>query len=181
MIAIIGTLTMEFQTIWPLFAKFSLGGNAGTLAALTSVMSLGSVLGGLWVASRQREVEPKTVIGAAFFIGVGVLLTSLVRSWIFILIAVFLTGIGFIMYTTYSQIILQLKSEPHMRGRVMALWSVFLLGTTPIGAPIIGYLSQHTTPRWGLAVGGVAAILASFYGWLKLVNAKTKEINTSYL
>ena len=56
---------------------------------------------------------------------------------------------------------LQLVAEDEMRGRVMALWSIAFIGTTPIGGPIIGYISQHASPRWGLATGGLAALVAT--------------------
>jgi MFS family permease len=59
-----------------------------------------------------------------------------------------------------SNTTLQLATAPEMRGRVMALWAVAFLGTTPIGGPIVGWVGEHAGPRWGLALGGTAAILA---------------------
>ena len=56
---------------------------------------------------------------------------------------------------------LQLTADETMRGRVMALWAVAFLGTTPIGGPIVGYVAQHASPRWGLALGGLAALTAT--------------------
>jgi MFS family permease len=55
-----------------------------------------------------------------------------------------------------------------MRGRVMALWTVAFLGTTPIGAPTIGFIGQHVGPRWALLVGGIAALVAGAYGAIRL-------------
>ena len=61
---------------------------------------------------------------------------------------------------------LQLTSAPHMRGRVMSLWSIAFLGTTPIGGPIIGLIADHTNPRVGLLTGGLSALLAGGLGAL---------------
>jgi MFS family permease len=64
---------------------------------------------------------------------------------------------------------LQLRAAPELRGRVMALWAVAFLGTTPVGGPIIGYIGEHAGPRVGLAVGGSAALVAAVVGWWFLV------------
>jgi MFS family permease len=56
---------------------------------------------------------------------------------------------------------LQLTAAEQMRRRVMALWAVAFIGTTPIGGPIVGYVAQHAGPRWGLALGGLAALVAT--------------------
>jgi MFS family permease len=70
---------------------------------------------------------------------------------------------------------LQLEALPEMRGRVMALWAVAFIGSTPIGGPIIGWIGQHAGPRWGLAVGGGAAAAAAGLGFLALVRARRRE------
>ena len=57
-----------------------------------------------------------------------------------------------------------MESSPEMRGRVMSFWTVAFLGTTPIGGPLVGWISQQYSPRWALAVGGIAAVLAGFIG-----------------
>jgi MFS family permease len=69
-----------------------------------------------------------------------------------------------ILFISLGNSTLQLTSEPEMRGRVMALWSIAFLGTTPIGGPIIGAVADHTNPRVGLTVGGVSAIIAACFG-----------------
>jgi sugar phosphate permease len=69
-----------------------------------------------------------------------------------------------VLFISLGNTTLQLTSKASMRGRVMALWSIAFLGTTPIGGPIIGSIADHTNPRIGLAVGGVAALIAAGFG-----------------
>ena len=61
---------------------------------------------------------------------------------------------------------LQLTAEPRFRGRVMALWAVAFLGSTPLGAPVIGAVSEHLSPRGGLVIGGLACLVAAGLGAL---------------
>ena len=80
-----------------------------------------------------------------------------------IVAAFVMVAVGFfsINFNTLSNSILQVSSMPEMRGRVLSLWSIAFLGTTPIGGPIIGWIGDQYGPRWGLVVGGAAAILAA--------------------
>jgi MFS family permease len=63
---------------------------------------------------------------------------------------------------------LQLATDPQMRGRVMALWSVAFLGSTPIGGPLIGWITADAGARVGLAVGAVSCFVAGGFGWIML-------------
>jgi len=76
------------------------------------------------------------------------------------LVGLVLVGATSITFLALGNTTLQLAAAPEMRGRVMALWAVAFLGSTPVGGPIIGWIGEHAGPRWGLAVGGVAAFLA---------------------
>lgn len=89
-----------------------------------------------------------------------------------------LVGASSINFTSIGNVTLQLESLPEMRGRVMSLWTVAFLGSTPIGGPIIGWIGEHIGPRWGLGVGGLAAVLAAFIGVFTLKQT-TKHISVS--
>jgi MFS family permease len=159
MMAIIGTLAYEFQVILPLFAQFTLRGGAGTYAALTVAMGIGSVIGGLYTASRTRVV-PRMMVSAAFLFGAAILAAAIAPSLAFAMAALVLVGAFSINFLSLGNSTLQLESVPEMRGRVMALWAMAFLGSTPIGGPIIGWIGEHAGPRWGLAIGGLAALTA---------------------
>jgi MFS family permease len=167
MMAIIGTLSYEFQVVLPLFAQFTLGGGAGTYASLTVAMGLGSVVGGLYTASR-RTIVPDMVVRAAFMFGVVILVAAMAPNLAFAMAALVLVGVFSINFLSLGNTTLQLESLPEMRGRVMALWTVAFLGSTPIGGPIIGWIGEYLGPRWGLGVGGVAALAAGTLGFRNL-------------
>ncbi len=175
MMAIIGTLTYEFNIILPLVAQFTFHGNAGTYAALTVAMGLGSIAGGLYTASRKK-IKPGMLVNAAWLFGATMLLAAIAPSFTLALAALMLVGFFSINFTSIGNTTLQLESEPSMRGRVMSLWTMAFLGSTPIGGPIIGFIGEHAGPRWGLVVGGVAALIAAGIGAWQIIKNKKSQI-----
>ena len=163
MMAIIGTFTYEFNVILPIFAEFTFDSGPSAYAAMTAAMGLGAVVGGLSVAGRVRTSQWSIVISAALF-GCSVLLTALAPTLYVAVGLLLVVGYFSISFTTMGNSTIQLATDPTMRGRVMALWTVSFLGTTPIGGPIIGAIGEHIGARWGLLVGGVAALIAAAYG-----------------
>ena len=101
---------------------------------------------------------------AALVFGLAVLAAAAAPTLALAVIA--MLGVGFcsIIFLSLGNVILQQESDPLMRGRVMSFWTVAFLGSTPIGGPIIGWVGQHAGPRWGLATGGFAALLAAAWG-----------------
>jgi MFS family permease len=171
MLAIIGTLTFEFQVSLPLIAQFTFHGNAESYAALTAAMGIGAVLGGL-ITAGQKKTSIRTLIIAAFFFGLTTLLAAMMPTIILAILALVLVGVFSIYFTSLGNSILQLESAPQMRGRVMAFWSIAFLGSTTIGGPIVGWIGEWE-PRWGLAVGGLAAIIAAGLGAIALRRTPT--------
>jgi MFS family permease len=170
MMAIIGTLTYEFTVSLPLLAEFTFHGSAGTYAVLMASMGIGSMIGGVYTASKKRPTR-KSIVVSAFFFGVTTLIASAMPTLILEIIAIAFVGFSSIIFLAYSNIILQLESVPEMRGRVMALLAVAFLGSTPIGGPIIGWIAEHAGPRYGLVVGGIAALVAASIGYRSLRRA----------
>ncbi len=166
MMAIIGTLSYEFNVILPLFARFTFYGDARTYAALTSAMGLGSIIASLFTASRKKR-SPEILVRAMLLFGMSMLLVAIAPNFTVALIAMVLVGAFSINVVTLGNVMLQLESTPEMRGRVMALWTVAFLGSTPIGGPIIGWIGEYAGPRWGLAVGGFAALVAAGLGKMR--------------
>jgi len=163
MMAIIGTLTYEFTVILPLFAQFTFHSGAGGYASLTVAMGFGSMIGGLYSASRKKTTA-KMFTTAAFMFGVAMFIAALAPTLAIALLAMVLVGFCSIIFLSLGNITLQLESDPKMRGRVMSLWAVAFLGSTPIGGPIIGWIGQYASPRWGLATGGFAAFAGAAFG-----------------
>lgn len=163
MMVVIGTLSYEFQVVLPVLASRTFHSGASMFSLLMSAMGLGSVIGGIAVANRQH-VTARLVLLAALSFGIIMLLVAGAPTRVTAVIGMFLVGIASIAFTALASSTLQLNADPAMRGRVMSLWTMALLGSTPIGGPIIGWICEHYSPRWGLIVGGVAAIMASIFG-----------------
>ena len=174
MMAIIGTFTYEFNVILPIFAEFTFESGPSAYAAMTAAMGLGAVVGGLSVAGRARTSQWSIVISAALF-GCSVLATALAPTLYVAIASLLVVGYFSISFTTMGNSTIQLATDPKMRGRVMALWTVSFLGTTPIGGPIIGAIGEHIGARWGLLVGGVAALVAAAYGARGIQHATSSD------
>ena len=165
MMALIGTFTYEFTVILPLFSEFSLEAGSSGYATLTASMGVGAVVGGLYTASRRAR-DPQLLVTSSVLFGASMLLTAAAPSLMLASVAMLVVGFCAINFTSLANATLQLASQPTMQGRVMALWSVAFLGTRFIGGPIIGAIGEHAGARWGLVVGGVAAIVAASLGVL---------------
>ena len=167
MLVVIGTLTYEFSTTLPLFAEFTFGAGASGLAVMTSLMGAGAVVGGLVVASSGAATPRRFVMVAATF-GLLVCALAAMPTLVAAYAVLPLVGAASVGTIALSNATLQLNSDPRFRGRVMALFSMALLGSTPVGGPIAGWIAEHFSPRVSLLIGGVAALGAAVYGWRML-------------
>jgi predicted MFS family arabinose efflux permease len=158
MIAVIGTLAWEFPVTLPLMARNIFRGGPGAYGVMGSVMGIGAVVGGLVAAARPRP-RTRALCVAAIGWGIAILAASAAPNLPLELAALVFVGYGSITFNSFAKTTLQLAAAPSMRGRVMALWAVAWLGSTPIGGPIVGWVGQHAGARWGLVIGGAAALL----------------------
>jgi MFS family permease len=163
MMAVVGTLSYNFQVLLPLLAHFTWHGTAATYTGLAVAMGVGSVMGALAAGARGR-VGPRLLVGAAAAFGIAELLVAAAPDIPLQLAALIPLGAISVTFAAGINSSLQLSVEPTMRGRVMALYSVVFLGSTPIGAPLVGWIAQVAGPRAGLLLGAVAALLAAVGG-----------------
>ena len=157
MIAVIGTLAWEFQVSLPLMASKVFHGGAASYGVMASVMGGGAVVGGLISAARARP-RARALCLAAIGWGIAILAAAVAPSFVLELAALVFVGYGSITFNSLAKTTLQLAAKPEMRGRVMALWALAWLGSTPIGGPIVGWAGQAFGARWALVIGGVAAL-----------------------
>ncbi len=157
--AIVGTLGFNFQAILPLLARFTFDGGPGAYAALVSAMGVGAVIGAL-VNGARGKVTPLLLAGAAIGFGALSLLAAGAPTLALELAVLAPLGAASVTLAASVNSALQLASEPSMRGRVMALYSIVFLGSTPIGGPLAGWLAEAIDPRAALVMAGVAAIAA---------------------
>jgi MFS family permease len=162
LMAIVGTLGYNFQAVLPLLARFTFHGGASTYAVLVAAMGLGAIVGAL-INGARGSVTPMLLIGAAFVFGVLSLLAAGAPTLALEIAALAPLGAATVTLAASVNSSLQLASEPSMRGRVMALYSIVFLGSTPIGGPLSGWLSEAVDPRAALVMGGVAAIAGALF------------------
>jgi MFS family permease len=160
MMALIGALSYEFQVVLPVLAKNTFHGNADAYGFFTAAFGIGAVIGGLTVASRPPEGMRSVTLAAGGF-GLTMLLAAVAPTLTTEVLALAMVGAGSVAFMSRGNTMLQLNADQSMRARVMALWAVAFLGTTPLGGPIVGYVSEHASPRWGLALGALAALTAT--------------------
>ena len=166
MVAVIGTLGLNYRVALPLLARFTFHGGPGTYGMLASVMAAGSVVGALAAARRGRPSRLLLLGSAA---GFGALSLVAAAAPTLLLEAVVLAGLGLtsISFLTVANSTLQLGSDPEMRGRVMALYGLVFLGSTPAGGLIVAWLAGRYGPRSGLVLSGVSSLAAAAVAGLR--------------
>ena len=163
MMAVIGTFTFEFEVSLPLLATKTFHGSGTTYSWLLGAFGAGAVAGGLYAArSAGTGVARLTWAALGYAIAMGLL--ALAPTLPAAIAACVLVGVATIMFLTTGNSTIQLASEPDHRGRVAALWSMALVGTTPIGSPIIGAISDAAGPRSAVALGAIACLAAVVIG-----------------
>jgi MFS family permease len=163
MLAVVGTLTLNFQVLLPLLASRTWHGGASTFAELTAALGAGSVAGAIGSAGRHK-VSSAVVVGASALFGLAEIAAALAPTLWSQAAAFAVVGAASVTFSSGINAWLQLAAHPSVRGRVMAVYSVVLLGSTPIGAPLIGLAAQMAGPRVAMGVGAVAALGAAAYG-----------------
>jgi MFS family permease len=158
-LAVVGTLALNWTVILPLLARNTFHGGAGTYGLLFAVLGVGSLAGALLTASR-REPSGALLLGSLAAFGVLMGAAAFAPTLPLEVAVLVPTGMAALVFQTTANSLIQLRSEPALRGRVMSLYAVLFIGTTPIGAPIVGWVAQQAGPRASLALGA-ASILAT--------------------
>lgn len=172
MLLVIGTLAYNFNTTLPLFVTKGLHASNSTYTILYSLMGAGSVITALFVAHRNL-VKLRHVIGGAAVMGVTMLALALMPNIYLAAPVALLLGAGSILYTTATTSLVQLTAEGHVRGRVLALQTVLLVGTTPLGSPLLGWLADALGGRLPILIGGfiTLATAAGGYIWARHIDS----------
>jgi MFS family permease len=164
-IFIIGTFGLNFAIYIAAMARTEFGGHAGDFGLLSSVMAIGSVMGSLLAARRDRP-RLRFIFGAAATFAVSCTAAALApNAWLFGL-ALVPIGVSALTIMTSANAYVQTNTDQIMRGRVMALYMAIFMGGTPIGAPIVGAVTDAFGPRWGLGVGALAGLAAALVGFI---------------
>ncbi|HVS66957.1 MAG TPA: MFS transporter [Mycobacteriales bacterium] len=178
MMAIVGCLTYEFQVTLPVVAARAFHGGSRTYGFMTAAMGVGAIVGGLYAAARGRTGLATLVRSSAVF-GVLLALAAVAPDLWLEILALAAVGAASVTFISKGNSTLQLAAAPQMRGRVMALWAVAFLGSTPIGGPVAGAVAQHVGARWGLGLGALACGLAAVLGAMALRKVRVASAITT--
>jgi MFS family permease len=160
LLGVVGTLALNWTVILPLLASRTFHGDARTYGLLFAVLGAGSLAGALVTASR-REPSVRLLVGSLAAFGVLMLAAAAAPSLPLELAVLAPMGTAALVFQTTSNSLIQLRSEPALRGRVMAIYVVVFVGTTPIGAPIVGWVAQQYGPRAAMGLGAAAVLLTA--------------------
>lgn len=177
-IFVVSALGMNFQLTSALMATTVFGKSAGSFGVLSTFMALGSILGSTAVARRTPRLRA-ILMGAAFYGTAEILLGLSPSYWWFAVLAV-PTGYGMLTMNTSANALMQTRTDPDKRGRIMALYSLVYLGATPIGSPIIGRIGALFGARWAILVGGIASLsIAVACGVWAMIHWKARIVRRS--
>jgi MFS family permease len=158
LMAVAGTLAYNFSILLPLMTQFVFHAGAGEYGVLFSLMGTGAVIGGLVVAGRRAS--PRILVASVLAFGAMVVLAGLAPTLAMEMMVMVALGAASTGFISNSNALLQLGSGPEMRGRVMALFSVVFVGSTPVGGPLVGWIAEQFGPRTSLVVAGAATVIA---------------------
>ena len=155
----VGTFGMNFQLTSALMAQQEFGKGPTAYGILGTFMAVGSLAGALVAARRARAPRGRFIVGMALAFGLIEILAGLMPTYWSYAAVLPVMGLAALLTLTASNASIQLGVDPQLRGRVMALYAMVLMGGTPVGAPIIGWVGQTFGPRWTLIGGGALTAL----------------------
>ena len=175
MLFLVGTFGLNFAIFISTMAVTAFHAGAGHYGVLSSMLAIGSVIGALHAARRAKPDITVLLTSAATF-GFGCALAAMMPSYGLFGLALVINGVSAQTFTTSTNSFVQLSTDPSMRGRVIAILLAIALGTTPLGAPLVGWVADTFGPRWALGVGAAAgwsaALVAIRYLAKRRVNSE---------
>jgi MFS family permease len=160
LVAVIGVFGQNFRVVLPLLAQQTFHSGPRGYGYLTAALGLGAVVGALANAAASRSSLRRLVLSCLAFGSVN-LLAAAASPFALVLVVIAGVGVANITFNTLARTMMILRADPAMRGRVMALYSIVFLGSTPIGGVIVGWACQAWGPRTGFVIAGLTALAAA--------------------
>lgn len=170
-IGLVGMFGINFQMTTAIMARLVFHKDAAEYGLLGSIMAIGSLAGAL-LSARRDKPSMRLIVGSAFVFGIFSTIAGVMPSYWTFALALIPVGLSALLLLTTANSTVQMTVAPAMRGRVMALYMAIFMGTTPIGAPIVGWISEAWGPRWSILFGGLVSIAVglaaiSYLMWAK--------------
>ena len=160
MVFVFATFGINFPVFVSAMAVKAFNAGPGAFGLLSSTLAIGSVTGALFAARREKPRAALLLAASASF-GVALLIAAAMPNYALFGAALILVGWSAQTFNTTANSITQLWTEPAMRGRVMAIYMAILMGCTPLGSPLVGWVADRFGPRWSLAIGAAAGFIAA--------------------
>lgn len=162
MVAVAGTFAWEFQVSLPLITVNTFHTGPTAYGVVMSCLGVGSIAGAL-VAARRHRFGIRSLAWSSMLWGVLIVIAALSPDMPVLYVTIAVVGSAAITFNSSAKTLLQLSSDAAMRGRVMSLWSIAWQGSTVVGGPVVGAVADALGARWGLAIGGIATLVAGAY------------------
>ena len=174
LLSISSLMGMSYSVLMPVFAKEVLHGGSQTFGFLMGAAGFGALMGALYLASRRSVLKLGRIIPAsALLFGTGLIVLSFSRVFPLSLILMVFIGLGMMMQTSASNIVIQTITEDDKRGRVMSFYSMAIMGTAPFGSLIAGWLAKLVGTPGTILIGGISTIIGASIFLRKLPELKT--------
>jgi MFS family permease len=174
MLFLIGTFGLNFPIFISTMAVSVFHAGASRYGALSSMMAIGTVTGAL-ASARVSRPRFASMLATSLVFGIGCMIAALAPNYWTFGGALVMIGIASLMFLTTTNSLMQLSTEPAMRGRVVAIRLAVVLGGTPLGAPIVGWVADHWGPRWAIVVGAASGFAAAWVAARALARQRDLE------
>lgn len=176
-VGVVSTFGLNFQLTSIVMVTEIFQKDAAEYGVLGSILAIGSLTGAL-MAARRKQPRVRLVIGAALMFGIFAGIMAVMPSMELYGLVSIAVGFSSLTMLTAANATIQMSVEPQMRGRVMALYLIVVVGATPIGAPVVGWIAEEFGGRWGVGVGAIASIIVAI--WAAFWTRKHWNYNVSY-
>jgi MFS family permease len=181
LLGLVSIMTMPYQVLMPVFAKEVLKGGSHTFGFLMGAAGLGAFAGGLYLASRKSVLKLGRIVPyAAAVSGIGLIGFSLSQFFILSMLMMIIAGLGMMLHTAASNTILQTIVDEDMRGRMLSIYTMAIMGTAPFGSLLAGSLAKVIGTPQTIMAGGIACIAGAILFYRKLPQLKD-EVRPIYI
>src|SRR3954462_14011781 len=169
---LIGTFGFNYQITIALMAREQFGLGAQDFGLLSTTFAIGSLTGALLSTRRSARPRRRFLVVSAIVFGLLTVVSGFMPTYATFAAMLVPTGASALIFSVATNSFVQLGADPQMRGRVMALYFMCFMGGTPVGAPLIGWVSEHLGAPWGLVFGGVVVVVTGIGAGLFLARGR---------